>query len=242
MDFFQDILESILLDMARAQDRSNRFSARLAACYEHPDEHHKPPALSFFPVPNAAIDTFSFTLRFGIEEIPEFFGSGLAVPIASAVRALGEHLAGGAPPIAAADGSAEDTRPDPERVQIENEVSQLMYRKCLSTSMDTCLDLENRAVEIGTAVHGLIVEWLGKGSAPALKLVINVIRGPVLLALSNLQCQTRPGTHYRAMFAANPPAIEIEQRCSITVNVGMRAFQLGLTDDSEKSAHLVRTA
>lgn len=63
MAIIADIIAAILRDIAIAQDRSNKFSAKLSKEYE------KDTLLKYFPVPNALLSEFELDLKFGIEGV-----------------------------------------------------------------------------------------------------------------------------------------------------------------------------
>jgi hypothetical protein len=66
---FEDIISSLLIDVIKAQNRANKFSARLVPEYRDPTKFWPPedPNLGFFPVPNSVIRSFDFRLTFALE-------------------------------------------------------------------------------------------------------------------------------------------------------------------------------
>ena len=92
MDFFRGLIERILRDMTLAQHEANLLSASLVPLYRDPEAHDLPPGLSFFPIPNAAISSVAFTLKFGVEEVAELVATETPPAIQDAARAMIQAL------------------------------------------------------------------------------------------------------------------------------------------------------
>ncbi|MCB9649349.1 MAG: hypothetical protein H6730_22510 [Deltaproteobacteria bacterium] len=80
---FRDIVTALLRDLTRAQDASNRFSAKLAERYRDGE------VLRFFPVPNAVATEVELELRFALAEPT---GGSALEPLVPGRRLLTRHL------------------------------------------------------------------------------------------------------------------------------------------------------
>lgn len=73
MDIFENIVASLLIDVIKAQNRANEYSAKLVPNYRDPTHADPPqnPNLGFFPVPNSVIRSFDFKLSFTLDNSNE---------------------------------------------------------------------------------------------------------------------------------------------------------------------------
>ena len=74
MDKLTDLLTKILIDIAKAQHNSNKFSSRLSEKYKDPEKYNLPKNLAYFPVPNSLFKEFDFELKFGLQELESIIG------------------------------------------------------------------------------------------------------------------------------------------------------------------------
>lgn len=83
-NILESVLATILLDMIKAQNQANCYSAQLALDYTGTDK--KIPLLEFFDVPNAIIKSFDFELKFGLESVGSPIGGEMSYKLSELIK------------------------------------------------------------------------------------------------------------------------------------------------------------
>ncbi|MCW3127332.1 MAG: hypothetical protein JWO03_2990 [Bacteroidetes bacterium] len=93
MDTFAKIISSILVDITKAQDCANQFSASLVPKYHDPNEYNRNENLIYFPVPNSSIKSFEFNLQFAIPTQTGGLSGDILKPLDSALAVVIGYVA-----------------------------------------------------------------------------------------------------------------------------------------------------
>lgn len=83
-NILESVLATILLDMIKAQNQANCYSAQLALDYTGKDKEI--PLLEFFDVPNAIIKSFDFELKFGLESVGSPIGGEMSNKLSELIK------------------------------------------------------------------------------------------------------------------------------------------------------------
>lgn len=239
MDFFQGLVERILIDLTRAQHQANRFSATLAPIYEDPEKHEQPPALSYFPVPNAHVASFAFTLAFGIEELTELLHKDAPALVAEAGKSLCRWLR------QQFDEGAE--KPGDSKLQeIEDEAKRLLAVWVLKSRIESTADVPPRL----KAICASLSEWLEpilselSVQGPDTATIENLVGAPLtsLLSLQDFAAEATAAPLSRAALdTAKLNEHDVASLCSITVNADLRDFRLGFSDGERGAGMLIQS-
>jgi hypothetical protein len=240
MDFFRGLIEQILKDITLAQHQSNLLSASLVPGYRDPEQHHLPPDLNFFPVPNSIISSIAITLKFGIEELSDLMADEPRGALSNAARAIIETLM---------------SRQESEAVELSDTPNLLNNPDASNERSLIILEL--------AIVNFLLVEWMQCGTADTATEWVEKIcsRLQSLLAslpepaieLSALEISAIASQHLLDAFTTPPSskqlaailksqqlnALNPETYSSITINCDMRNFELGFREDKPKDTRLV---
>ena len=223
MDFFRSIITQILEDMTRAQHQSNLLSAKLAPQYMYPEEHDKPPALGFFPVPNSAISTVGFTLRFGIEEIASLLAVEIPKALQDATQAIVELIR-----IKAAEDTTLLPFTDRELAILEQAIGRFLLVEWMQS--DTSEVGEELVNEICNKLQSLLESIPEANVELSQEEIADTVSLHLTNAFSIEPTQTRK--QLAAMLKSSQlELLNSENLCSITVNCEMRNFELAFHED-----------
>ena len=234
MDFFRGLIEQILLDLASAQHKSNQFSAKLVPLYENPEEHNQPEALGFFPVPNAAISSTSFTLRFSIEELAELMTAEIppTAAIQAAAQAIVQLLTDWY------EKNATGERPSVrESATLEQAVANFLRVEWMDfESTNTNTDQIN---QICDKLYSFLASLSEHDNILSSEEIHQVLEQHLNTTVTHLSSHS-VGQLSAVFEAKKIESLASEQLCSITVNCDMRNYEVGFIDKESKRPNSTR--
>lgn len=224
-DLLERLIAKILMDLTRAQNASNRLSARISKIYQ------QPPAgmdnLKFFPVPNSLIKSFDFKLKFALSELVGLLQDDLSIALREEIQAIWLQLVQDLEErTLIKTGSLEQLQ------QYRFEFDQIVRINKVEGTSDPVIELLTRQT-----IKAFTNELNGKikikvNLAPLLEEWADRIRTKITEFVDIIVEEFSSATAYKTVFDLDKlNEIDSEILCSINVNVEMRNLKWGYLEE-----------
>ncbi len=222
-DVFEKLFETILIDITKAQNKSNIYSAKLGEQYADPAKYKLPVNLRFCPLPAPVINSFNLNIKFALEALENYLDNTLKNETGKLVAAMIEKITQPEKQIKDKDKVIADivfdikqsiykVITDDEKGSITNETLLVFFRNSFHEilSTDFYIDIIN---EIFSQQKANINSCINK--------ILNRISGLKDKRFGNVS----PVYDFETLNEVDAAII-----CTITLNVDMRNYQVGFDE------------